>query len=63
MNKKFIDWFIFIMLSLIWGSSFILMKFGLQQLSSYQVAACTYSIRGAGVITSHFKIYKWHPKE
>ena len=39
MNKKFIDWFMFMLLSLIWGSSFILMKFGLQQLSSYQVAA------------------------
>ncbi|MBC7423610.1 MAG: DMT family transporter, partial [Ferruginibacter sp.] len=39
MNKKFIDWLIFTLLSLIWGSSFILMKLGMQQLSSCQVAA------------------------
>jgi len=39
MNKKFIDWLIFALLSLIWGSSFILMKLGMQQLSAYQVAA------------------------
>jgi drug/metabolite transporter (DMT)-like permease len=39
MNKIVINWLLFILLSLIWGSSFILMKIGLQQLSSYQVAA------------------------
>ena len=48
MSKKFIDWLIFILLSLIWGSSFILMKIGLQQLSSYQVAALR--ILSAGLI-------------
>ncbi|WP_367890816.1 EamA family transporter [Ferruginibacter sp.] len=39
MNKFIINWLLFIVLSLIWGSSFILMKIGLQQLSPYQVAA------------------------
>lgn len=39
MNKFVIKWLLFIVLSLIWGSSFILMKIGLQQLSPYQVAA------------------------
>lgn len=39
MNKNLINWLIFTALSLIWGSSFILIKLGLQQLSSYQVAS------------------------
>jgi drug/metabolite transporter (DMT)-like permease len=39
-SKKFIDWLLFIALSVIWGSSFILMKIGLDNhLSPYQVAA------------------------
>lgn len=48
MNKNFNNWLIFILLSLIWGSSFILMKLGLQQLSAYQVAALR--ILSAGLI-------------
>ena len=39
MGKDFLNWFIFILLSVIWGSSFILMKGGLQYLTAYQVAA------------------------
>ena len=39
MGKGFLNWFIFIILSLIWGSSFIMMKEGLLHLSAYQVAA------------------------
>lgn len=40
MNKNFFSWLIFIALSLIWGSSFILMKIGLDNhLTPYQVAA------------------------
>ena len=40
MNKNLINWLIFTALSLIWGSSFILIKIGLNnQLSPYQVAA------------------------
>lgn len=34
-----INWTIFILLSFIWGSSFILMKEGLKELTAYQVAA------------------------
>jgi drug/metabolite transporter (DMT)-like permease len=48
MNKNFLNWLLFIVLSLIWGSSFILMKLGLLQLSSYQVAALR--ILSAGLI-------------
>jgi drug/metabolite transporter (DMT)-like permease len=39
LNKGFLNWLIFIVLSLIWGSSFILMKEGLLHLTAYQVAA------------------------
>ena len=39
MNSKFINWFIFIILSFIWGSSFILMKEGLIGLTALQVAS------------------------
>ena len=39
MNPKFINWLIFISLSFIWGSSFILMKEGLEHLSAFQVAS------------------------
>lgn len=39
-SKKFTDWLLFIVLSVIWGSSFILMKIGLDNhLSPYQIAA------------------------
>ena len=39
MNTKFINWLILILLALIWGSSFILMKRGLEVYSSDEVAA------------------------
>lgn len=39
MDHKWINWVIFLALSFIWGSSFILMKAGLEHLSAYQVAS------------------------
>ena len=39
MENNFLKWLLFIALSLIWGSSFILMKEGLVHLNSYQVAS------------------------
>lgn len=38
-NRKLFHWIIFVSLALTWGSSFILMKRGLDSFSSYQVAA------------------------
>lgn len=46
--NRLISWLIFLSLSLIWGSSFILMKVGLQTLSAYQVAALR--ILSAGMV-------------
>lgn len=43
-NKKVLAWIILITLSLVWGSSFILMKRGLQAYSSDEVAALRISI-------------------
>jgi drug/metabolite transporter (DMT)-like permease len=37
--KSFAGWILFIILAIIWGSSFILMKLGMQALSAYQVAS------------------------
>jgi drug/metabolite transporter (DMT)-like permease len=39
MENKFSNWILFIVLSFIWGSSFILMKGGLAHLTAYQVAS------------------------
>lgn len=62
MRKPFFSWFLFIILSFIWGSSFILMKEGLKALTPYQVA--TLRILSAGVILAPFGIsaYKKIPK-
>jgi drug/metabolite transporter (DMT)-like permease len=38
-KKGWLNWGIFMALSIIWGSSFMLMKVGLKSLSAYQVAA------------------------
>lgn len=38
-DNKLVNWFIFIILSLIWGSSFVLMKEGLVNLTAFQVAS------------------------
>lgn len=46
--KGWVNWLIFIILSVIWGSSFILMKEGMKGLSAYQVASIR--ILAAGLI-------------
>jgi len=53
-SNKLINWGIFAALSLIWGSSFILMKFGMQTLSPYQVA--TIRILSAGLVLTPFAL-------
>ncbi|HXL56243.1 MAG TPA: DMT family transporter, partial [Chitinophagaceae bacterium] len=52
MAKSFAGWLLFILLSVIWGSSFILMKAGMQALSAYQVA--TIRILSAAIILLPF---------
>lgn len=47
-NANLVNWLIFVLLTIIWGSSFILMKEGLKSLNAYQVA--TIRIISAGII-------------
>lgn len=66
MNSKFINWSILLLLALVWGSSFILMKRGLDAFSSSQVAALRMFIAFLFVIPFSFKYIKkaeikdWH---
>ncbi len=55
-------WLLFLILSIIWGSSFILMKIGMQHLSAYQVASIR--ILSAGIVLLPFAIkgFKQVPK-
>jgi drug/metabolite transporter (DMT)-like permease len=52
LREKLINWVLFTLLSIIWGSSFILMKLGLETLSPYQVA--TIRMLSAGIVLIPF---------
>lgn len=52
MHPKLFNWLLFLTLCLVWGSSFILMKEGLKQLSAYEVAAMR--MLSAGVVLLPF---------
>jgi len=53
-RDRLINWGIFIALSIIWGSSFILMKEGMHALSAYQVASIR--ILSAGLVLTPFAL-------
>lgn len=54
MNSKLVNWGFFVLLSIIWGSSFILMKEGLKELTAYEVAAMR--MLSAGIILLPFAL-------
>ncbi len=59
MNKKAISWIILIALSLVWGSSFILMKQGLKAFTSDEVAGLRITIASAFMLpflVAHYKL-------
>ena len=58
MSNKFIHWFLFCALSAIWGSSFILMKEGLTQLSPFQVASIRMLSAGLVLLPFAWKAFK-----
>lgn len=58
MNKKVICWIILIALSLVWGSSFILMKQGLRAFSSDEVAGLRITIASAFMLPFLIRHYK-----
>ena len=63
MNKGLLNWFIFIILSIIWGSSFILMKEGLKSLSAYQVASLRIVFSGLVLLPTAIKVFRRIPKD
>ncbi|MEO7766975.1 MAG: DMT family transporter [Ferruginibacter sp.] len=62
MNKNVLNWLIFIALSIIWGSSFILMKIGLNNhLNPYQVAALRIVSAGLVLLPTSLKYFRLIP--
>ncbi len=57
------SWFIFALLAIIWGSSFILMKEGLKAFSPYQVASLRMLSAGIILLPFAYKALKSIPKE
>jgi drug/metabolite transporter (DMT)-like permease len=62
-RRNFNDWFIFILLSIIWGSSFILMKLGLKDLTAFQFAALRIFFAGIVLLPSAMKYIRQIPKD
>jgi drug/metabolite transporter (DMT)-like permease len=62
LNKGFLNWGIFILLSIIWGSSFIMMKEGMLHLTAYQVAALRIVFSGIVLLPSAIKHIRSIPK-
>lgn len=61
MNSRAINWSIFLLLSLTWGSSFILMKIGMEALSPYQVASLRLFSAGIALIPFFVKYIRQTP--
>ncbi len=63
MSPKLLNWFLFAALALIWGSSFILMKAGMEALSAYQVAAIRMLSGGLILLPLALKSFREIPRE
>ncbi|GAB2665648.1 DMT family transporter [Flavihumibacter cheonanensis] len=63
MSPKLLNWFLFTALALIWGSSFILMKAGMEALSAYQVAAIRMLSGGLILLPMALKSFREIPRE
>ncbi len=61
-NNKLVNWIIFIVLSFIWGSSFILIKEGLVGLTGYQVASVRIISSGVSLLPIAIFVFKSIPK-
>ena len=59
--NDWLKWILFAILSVIWGSSFILMKAGMQQLTPYQVAALRILSAGLVLLPTAIKQFKKIP--
>ena len=63
MQKQLVNWLIFSLLCIIWGSSFILMKGGMNVLSPYQVASIRIISAGLVLLPFALKALRNIPKE
>jgi len=61
LSSRAIHWSIFLLLSLTWGSSFILMKIGLEGLSPYQVASLRLLSAGIALLPFFVKYIRQTP--
>jgi drug/metabolite transporter (DMT)-like permease len=61
LKSNLFNWLIFILLSFIWGSSFILMKEGMTSLSAYQVASIRILSAGVVLLPFAFQAFKAVP--
>ena len=62
MDQRTFNWGIFLLLSLTWGSSFILMKLGLEQLSPWQVASLRLLSAGLSLLPFFIKYIRQTPR-
>lgn len=63
MNSKTLSWLILVFLSVVWGSSFILMKLGMKSFSSSEVAALRIGIAFLVLLPFQLKYYKINLKK
>ena len=63
LKEKLFNWGLFIVLSFIWGSSFILMKEGIRVLSPFQVGALRILSAGLVLVPFIFRAFKQIPRE
>lgn len=61
MKEKVLHWAIFILLSVIWGSSFVLMKSGMQVFSAYEVASLRMLSAGITLLPFAVRSFKQIP--
>jgi len=63
MQQKWTNWLVFALLSIVWGSSFILMKEGLKAFNPYQVASLRMLSAGLVLLPFAIKGFKKIPKD
>ena len=63
MHQKWTNWLVFALLSLVWGSSFVLMKEGLRSFSPYQVASLRMLFAGLVLLPFAFKALPKIPRD
>ncbi|MEJ7627951.1 MAG: DMT family transporter [Ferruginibacter sp.] len=62
MNSKLINWLLFSVLAIIWGSSFILIKEGLVHLTAFQVASLRIISSGIVLLPMAYKAFREIPR-